>query len=119
MPSRLEVVGTEDVQSARKKQKPSDLQTASKYPDRQSQVTLIVRVQCQPNQRAGTDRHTEPGYLLTGSRPGHAAPDAGAAVLLLPLIKVAPECAVNALDAGAIYECVTVTLDVQTNRHTR
>ena len=82
-------------------------------------VRVHVRVQCQPNQRAGTDRHTEPGYLLTGSRPGHAAPDAGAAVLLLPLIKVAPECAVNALDAGAIYECVTVTLDVQTNRHTR
>ena len=52
------------------------------------------------------DRHTEPGYLLTGSRPGHAAPDAGAADLQLPLIKVAPECAVNAyaLDAGAIYE---------------
>jgi len=76
-------------------------------------------VQCQPNQRAGTDRHTEPGYLLTGSRPGHAAPDAGAAVLLLPLIKVAPECAVNALDAGAIYECVTVTLNTETNRHIR
>ena len=76
------------------------------------------------NQRAGTDRHTEPGYLLTGSRPGHAAPDAGAAALLLPLIKVAPdryhECAVNALDAGAIiYECVTVTLDTETNRHIR
>ena len=45
---------------------------------------LIVRAQCQPNQRAGTDRHTEPGYLLTGSRPGHAAPDAEGAVLLLP-----------------------------------
>ena len=38
---------------------------------------------------------------------------------LLSLIKVAPECAVNALDAGAIGECVTVTLDEQTNRHTR
>jgi len=37
----------------------------------------------------------------------------------LSLITVAPELAANALDAGAIYECVTVTLDVHTNRHTR
>ena len=67
------------------------------------------------------DCHTELGYLLTGSQPwpGHAMPDAGAAVLLLPFIEVALECVVNALDAGAIYECVTVTLDVQTNQHTQ
>ena len=84
-----------------------------------TRATLIVRVQCQPNQRTGTDRHTEPGYLPTGSRPGHAAPDAGAAVLLLPLIEVAPACSVNALEAGAIPKCAAVTLDVRTNRHTR
>ena len=82
---------------------------------------MIVRVRCQPNQRAGTDCHTEPEYLLTGSRPGHAAPDSrsGAAVLLLPLIEVAPECAVNALDAGATCECVAVTLDTEANWHIR
>ena len=80
---------------------PTSKNSTSKYALATS--TVSVHAQCQPNQRAGTDRHTEPGYLLTGSRPGHAAPDAGAAVLLLPLIKVAPECAVNALDAGAIY----------------
>ena len=37
----------------------------------------------------------------------------------IALIKVAPGCAVNVMDAGAIYECVAVLLDVQTNRHTR
>ena len=61
-------------------------------------VSGTVSVQCQPNQRAGTDGHTEPGYLLKGSRPGHTVPDVGTAVLLLSLIKVAPECAVRALD---------------------
>ena len=41
-----------------------------------------VRLQCQPNQRAGTGRHTKPGYSRTGSRPGHAVPDAGAVCVL-------------------------------------
>ena len=84
-------------------------------------LNQCVRVRYQPDQRAGMDRHTEPGYLLTGSRPGHSPPAAnvGAAGLLLPLIKVAPECAVNSLDAGAIYECMTVTLDTVTNQHIR
>ena len=36
--------------------------------------------------------------------------DTGAG-LLLPSIKVAPACAVNALDTGAICECAAVALD--------
>ena len=72
MPSRLEVVGTEDVQSARKNQKPPDLQTASKYPDR-----IPGYFDCKgtvpANQRAGTDRLAESGYLLNDRRAGQAS----------------------------------------------
>ena len=105
MSSRLEVVGNVDVQSARKKQKPSDLQTASKYPDR-----IPGYFDCKgtvpANQRAGTDRLAESGYLLNDRRAGQASSGGWAAWnLLLPLIKVAPELAVGLLASGAIYEC--------------
>ena len=88
----------------------------------------IVRVQCQPNQRAGTDRHATPNrdtclQAVGQATPRQMRPRGLINGLLLPLIKVPPdhdhECAVNALDAGAMYKCVTVTFDVQTNRHTR
>ena len=101
MSSRLEVVGTEDVQSARKKQKPSDLQTASnsKYPDR-----IPGYFDCKgtvpANQRAGTDHLAESGYLLNDRRPraGQASGGGWAAWnLLLSLIKVAPKLAVDLL----------------------
>ena len=58
------------------------------------------------NQRAGTDRLAEPGYLLNDRRAGQASSGGWAAWnLLLSLIKVAPELAVELLASGAIYEC--------------
>ena len=61
--------------------------------------SLIVRMRVLRRRHDGAsltkgrhDRHAElaAGYLLTVSRPGHAAQDAGAAAILLSLIKVAP-----------------------------
>ena len=70
------------------------------------------------NQRAGTGRLAESGYLLNGRRAGQASSGGWAARnLLLPLIKVAPELAVELLASGAIYEAVT--LGTGTNRHIR
>ena len=59
------------------------------------------------NQRAGTDRLAEPGYLLNDRRAGQASSGGWAALnLLLSLIKVAPELAVELLASGAIYKCI-------------
>ena len=60
------------------------------------------------NQRAGTDRRAESGYLLNDRRAGHGQASSGgwaAWNLPLSLIKVAPELAVELLVSGAIYEC--------------
>ena len=67
---------------------------------------VIMTVPAPANQRAGTDRLAESGYLLNDRRAGQASSGGWAAWnLLLSLIKVAPELAVELLASGAIYEC--------------
>ena len=67
---------------------------------------LLVRVTVPANQRAGTDRLAESGYLLKHRRAGHASSGGWTArYLLLCSIKVATELAVELLAPGAICEC--------------
>ena len=57
---------------------------------------MIVEGAVPANQRAGTDRLAESGYLLNDRRAGQASSSGWAAWnLLLSLIKVAPELAVE------------------------